>query len=157
MNAKTRASGNQGMDDSESRAALISIVVPVYCEAAAVPLFLEEIKIYLASMPICYEIIFAIDPSPDDTEEIISVACQEDKRIKALRFSRRIGQPLSTLAGLEWSSGDAVVVMDVDLQDPPNLLPELLEKWQSGYDVVLPQRRSRKGDTWIYRFITNVG
>jgi dolichol-phosphate mannosyltransferase len=135
----------------------LSIVVPVYDEAEAIPLFLEEIQTVLKTLPFDYEIIFAIDPSSDGTEEIVANACETDTRIKALIFSRRVGQPSATLAGLEWASGNAVIVMDVDLQDPPNILPSLLEKWQSGYDVVLPQRRQREGDTWLKRCIVRVG
>jgi dolichol-phosphate mannosyltransferase len=104
-----------------------------------------------------YEVIFALDPSPDRTEEVILEARAEDPRIKLLRFSRRFGQPMATLAGLQYSAGEAVVVMDVDLQDPPELLGEMVAKWRAGYDVVLPQRRQRTGEPWVKRLVAATG
>ncbi len=80
-----------------------------------------------------------------------------DARIKLLKFSRRFGQPMATLAGLEYSSGEAVVAMDVDLQDPPELLHEMIAKWREGVDVVLPQRRQRTGEPWIKKVIAASG
>jgi polyisoprenyl-phosphate glycosyltransferase len=80
-----------------------------------------------------------------------------DARIKLLRFSRRFGQPMATLAGLQYSSGDAVVVMDVDLQDPPELLHEMIAKWREGADVVLPQRRQRTGEPWVKKIVAATG
>ena len=77
--------------------------------------------------------------------------------MKLLRFSRRFGQPMATLAGLEYSRGDAAIVMDVDLQDPPELVHEMVAKWREGYDVVLPQRRQRTGEPWIKRLIAATG
>src|SRR5439155_16867834 len=73
------------------------------------------------------------------------------------RFSRRFGQPMATLAGLEASSGDAVVVIDCDLQDPPELIAELVARWREGYDVVYAQRRSREGETLVKRIVSYVG
>ena len=77
-----------------------------------------------------YEIIFALDPSPDRTEEVILAHRAEDAHVKLLKFSRRFGQPMATLAGLQYSSGDAVIVMDVDLQDPPELVQKMVAKWR---------------------------
>ena len=111
----------------------------------------------LESISADFEIIFALDPSPDRTEEVILRHRGEDARIKLIKFSRRFGQPMATLAGLQYSCGDAVIVMDVDLQDPPELVPELMAKWREGYEVVLAQRRSRDGETWIKRLITRFG
>jgi dolichol-phosphate mannosyltransferase len=102
-------------------------------------------------------VIFALDPSLDRTEEVILEARAEDPRIKLLRFSRRFGQPMATLAGLQYSAGEAVVVMDVDLQDPPELLGEMVAKWRAGYDVVLPQRRQRTGEPWVKRLVAATG
>jgi len=70
----------------------------------------------------------------------------QDQRVKLLRFSRRIGQPKATLGGLHYSSGQAVIVMDVDLQDPPELIPAMISRWQEGFDVVYAQRRNREGE-----------
>lgn len=136
---------------------LLSIVVPVYKEEKNVPEFLRRVQGILQPLTEDYEIIFALDPSPDRTEEVILEARGGDPRIKLLAFSRRFGQPMATLGGLQYSSGQAVVVMDVDLQDPPELLPAMVEKWREGFDVVLPQRRQRTGEPWIKRLIAGTG
>jgi polyisoprenyl-phosphate glycosyltransferase len=136
---------------------LLSIVVPVYCEEQNVPEFLIRIKSVLLSITDDYEIIFALDPSPDKTETIISEAIVLDSRIKLVKFSRRFGQPMATLGGLSFSKGDAVIVMDVDLQDPPELIPEMFKKWRDGYEVVLPQRRSRVGEPYLKRLVAKLG
>ncbi len=136
---------------------LLSLVVPVYREEKNVPEFLRRVRPILGAITDDYEVIFALDPSPDRTEEVILAARAEDPRIKLLRFSRRFGQPMATLAGLQYSCGEAVVVMDVDLQDPPELLGEMVTKWQEGYDVVLPQRRQRTGEPWVKRLVAATG
>ncbi|MBL9189286.1 MAG: glycosyltransferase family 2 protein [Opitutaceae bacterium] len=136
---------------------LLSIVVPVYKEEKNIPEFLRRIRPILAAITEDYEIIFSLDPSPDRTEDVILEHRATDSRIKLLKFSRRFGQPMATLAGLEYSSGDAVVAMDVDLQDPPELLHEMIAKWREGYDVVLPQRRHRTGEPWIKKVVAATG
>jgi dolichol-phosphate mannosyltransferase len=98
-----------------------------------------------------------MDPSPDRTEDVILELRGQDPRIKLLKFSRRFGQPMSSLAGLEYSRGDAVIVMDVDLQDPPELLTAMVAKWREGYDVVLAQRTRRTGEPWIKRLVAETG
>src|ERR1700722_6017781 len=122
---------------------LLSIVVPVYKEEKNVSEFLQRMRPILTGITEDYEIIFSLDPSPDRTEDVILEHRARDSRIKLLKFSRRFGQPMATLAGMEYSRGEAVIVMDVDLQDPPEIVNELVAKWREGYDVVLPQRRRR--------------
>jgi glycosyltransferase involved in cell wall biosynthesis len=136
---------------------LLSIVVPVYREEKNIPEFLRQIRPVLAPITEDYEIIFSLDPSPDRTEDVILAARAQDERIKLLKFSRRFGQPMATLAGLEYSRGDAVIVMDVDLQDPPALVQEMVAQWREGYDVVLPQRRQRTGEPWIKKLVAETG
>ncbi|HVS51487.1 MAG TPA: glycosyltransferase family 2 protein [Opitutaceae bacterium] len=136
---------------------LLSIVVPVYKEEANLPEFLRHVRAALAGVTDDYEIIFALDPSPDRSETVILEHRAADPRIKLLRFSRRFGQPMATLAGLRYSAGEAVVVMDVDLQDPPELLGAMIAKWREGYDVVLPQRRQRTGEPWVKRLVAATG
>ena len=104
-----------------------------------------------------FEIIFALDPSPDRTEETIAEFRRIDSRIKYLKLSRRFGQPMATLAGLQHSLGDVVIVMDVDLQDPPELIPEMVAKWREGYDVVMAQRKSRQGETIVKKIVAYLG
>jgi len=129
----------------------------VYREEKNVPEFLRRVRPILGAITEDYELIFALDPSPDRTEEVILAARAEDPRVKLLRFSRRFGQPMATLAGLQYSAGEAVVVMDVDLQDPPELLGEMVAKWREGFDVVLPQRRQRTGEPWVKRLVAATG
>lgn len=136
---------------------LLSIVVPVYREEKNVPEFLQRIRPIVGAVTEDYEIIFALDPSPDRTEEVILAERARDPRVKLLTFSRRFGQPMATLGGLRYASGEAVIVMDVDLQDPPELLPQMVEKWRAGFDVVLPQRQHRTGEPWIKRLVAKTG
>ncbi|HLB34836.1 MAG: glycosyl transferase [Verrucomicrobia bacterium RIFCSPHIGHO2_12_FULL_41_10] len=136
---------------------LLSIIVPVFKEEKNVPEFLHYVLPILEQQTQDFEIIFSLDPSPDQTEEVIIKHHQNDPRIKCIKFSRRIGQPMAILAGLQYSSGDAVIVMDVDMQDPPELIPSMVEKWKEGYDVVMAQRRTRHGETWIKLLIAKVG
>lgn len=136
-----------------ARMAILSIVVPVYEEERNIPTFVAQVTSVLERVTEDYEIIFTLDPSPDRSEEAILRARESNPRIKMLKFSRRFGQPMATLAGLRYSCGEAVIVMDVDLQDPPELIPELMAKWREGYDVVCAQRRSRAGETFAKRLV----
>ena len=136
---------------------LLSIVVPVFREEKNIPEFLRRIRPILGEITQDYEIIFSMDPSPDRTEEVVLEERLTDPRIKLLKFSRRFGQPMATLAGMEYSRGDAVIVMDVDLQDPPELIHDMVNKWKQGYDVVLPQRRARTGEPWIKKLVAGTG
>jgi dolichol-phosphate mannosyltransferase len=136
---------------------LLSIVVPVYKEEKNIPEFLRRLQPILASVTEDYEIIFSMDPSPDRTEAVILEHRRADERLKLLKFSRRFGQPMAILAGLHYSAGDAVVVMDVDMQDPPELVAEMVAKWREGFDVVLPQRRQRTGEPWLKKLVSHVG
>ena len=135
----------------------LSFVIPVFNESKNISIFLQRLRVALFKQAIAYEIIFCADPSTDQTEKTILKGSKKDKRIKLITFSRRVGQPMATLAGLQMSSGDAVIVMDVDMQDPPELIPLMIQKWQEGYDVVIPQRRSRKGEPWIKKVVAAVG
>jgi glycosyltransferase involved in cell wall biosynthesis len=136
---------------------VLSVVVPVYKEEGNISEFLRRLAPILQAITEEYEIIFALDPSPDRTEEVILEYRAQDSRIKLLKFSRRFGQPMATLAGLQYACGEAVVVIDVDLQDPPELIVDMVEKWRQGYDVVYAQRRNRKGETWIKKIVSELG
>ena len=128
---------------------LISIVVPVYNEEDAIPPFLEAIRHALAEVTDDYEIIFAADPCSDRTTEIVQAEHAGDSRVKLLVFSRRFGQHAATMGGMTYASGQAVVVIDCDLQDPPSLIPEMVRLWRAGFKVVIPQRRSRRGESFL--------
>lgn len=136
---------------------MISVVVPVYKEEKSLAPFVERTTRALSQISNQFEIIFCMDPSPDKTEEEILRLRKADPRIKYLKFSRRIGQPMSTLAGIHKATGDCVVAIDVDLQDPPELIIEMHKKWKEGFDVVYAQRVSRKGENFIYRCVAFLG
>jgi dolichol-phosphate mannosyltransferase len=132
----------------------LSLVVPVYNEEKSIPTYLETVREVLKGVTEDYEIIFAMDPSTDRTEEIVVAENARDPRVKLLSFSRRFGQPAAIWGGLRYSSGRAVIVMDVDLQDPPEVIPEMVRIWREGeFKVVIPQRRSRSGDNPIKRVV----
>jgi dolichol-phosphate mannosyltransferase len=136
---------------------LLSIVVPVYKEEGNLAEFMAHVVPVLEGITPDFEIIFAMDPSPDRTEELILKLRQKDVRVKLIKFSRRFGQPMATLAGMHYSSGAAVIVMDVDLQDPPELVAQMVAKWREGFDVVYAQRRNRKSETWVKRLVSWLG
>ena len=136
---------------------MVSVVVPVYKEEGNVEEFLRRVVPVLESVTRDFEVIFTLDPSPDQTEQIILKHRGQDNRVKLLVFSRRVGQPMATLAGLHYARGEAVIVMDVDLQDPPELIPQMVAKWREGYEVVIPQRTSRAGETLLKRLVVSLG
>jgi len=135
----------------------LSIVVPVYKEEKNIRPFLQRLECALFEHDITYEIIFCLDPSPDLTEIIILEEIKRNPSVKLLTFSRRFGQPAATMAGIYNASGNACVVIDVDLQDPPELIPTMYQKMKEGFDVVYAKRISRKGETLIKRFISYFG
>lgn len=135
----------------------ISVVVPAYAEERNVPLLYDRLTRTLDDKGVEWELIFAVDPSPDATEDVILSLRKEDPRVKMLRFSRRFGQPSATMAGLAAASGDAVVVIDCDLQDPPEVIGEMIDRWRDGNDVVYGQRRSRVGETLVKRMVAWLG
>ena len=135
----------------------ISIIVPVYKEAHNIKPFLERVECLLARLNLEYEIIFSLDPSPDDTQSVIQQEINRNSRIKLLLFSRRFGQPAATMAGIFYCHGHNCVVIDVDLQDPPELIAPMLQKLNEGYEVVYAKRKSRKGETVIKRCIAYLG
>ncbi len=140
-----------------SRVGMLSIVIPAYNEQDNVPSVYGRLCEVMGRTDVKWELIFSVDPCTDRTESLIVDLCSQDPRVKMLRFSRRFGQPMATIAGMEAASGAAVVVIDCDLQDPPELIPELLARWQEGYDVVYAQRRTRAGETIPKRVVAALG
>jgi dolichol-phosphate mannosyltransferase len=135
----------------------LSVVVPAYNEEANIDRLYARVSAVLDGLDLPWELIFSVDPSTDRTEELILALRERDPRVKLLRFSRRFGQPMATLAGLEAASGDAVIIIDCDLQDPPELIPDLVRQWREGYDVVYAQRRTREGETLAKRIVAALG
>ena len=135
----------------------ISVVVPVYNEQENIKDFLNRTKKVLEKIKLDHEILFILDPSTDKSQAILLDEAKNDKKIKLIILSRRFGQPAATIAGINFVSGDRCVIIDCDLQDPPELILDMNEKIDQGYEVVLARRRSRKGETLIKRLITKVG
>lgn len=129
----------------------VSLIIPAYNEEEAIPYFLERIAPLLDAEPYAFEMIFIDDGSKDRTLEILLEARRKDPRIRIIELARNFGKELAMTAGFHAASGDAVVPMDVDLQDPPELLSDFLRKWEEGYDVVLGVRRQRESDTMFKR------
>jgi len=136
---------------------IISLVVPVFKEEANIRPFLLRVEKVFELMEISYEIIFTLDPSPDRTEEIILEEINRNQNIKLMVFSRRFGQPAATMAGILSCTGDTCVVIDVDLQDQPELIEQMYLKLSEGYEVVYAKRRSRKGETLFKKLISHIG
>lgn len=130
---------------------LISLVVPVFNEESTIPLFLSEIKNNELLADYSLEIIFVNDGSTDNTEQIITTEAMKSSNIVAVNFSRNFGKESALLAGIFQSTGDAVIPIDVDLQDPIDVIPMMIERWQEGYDVVLAKRVDRSSDSFFKR------
>jgi len=127
----------------------ISLVVPVFNEEDAIPIFYRAVKEQLSAYPI--EIVFVNDGSSDKTEKIINSLAAVDSNVLAINFVRNFGKEPAILAGLKHATGDAVIPIDVDLQDPIELIPELIAKWKEGHRVVLAKRTDRSSDGRIKR------
>lgn len=135
----------------------ISIIIPAYNEEESLPILYERMKKLMEHMEKYeFEILFVNDGSKDKTIEIIKNLRREDKRICYVDFSRNFGKEKAMIAGLDYATGDCVIFMDADLQDPPELVPELVKYWEEGYDDVYAKRRSRKGETWLKKFTSSM-
>ncbi len=130
---------------------LLSLVIPVYNEEDALPPLLSALRSVLDAIGCEYEVIFIDDGSRDATRSLLLEAASRDTRIKMLGFSRNFGHQAAITAGLDFAAGDAVVVMDADLQDPPELLPMMITLYEQGNDVVSAQRVSREGESTFKR------
>ncbi|CAK9884785.1 MAG: Prophage bactoprenol glucosyl transferase [Candidatus Erwinia impunctatus] len=140
----------------------ISLVVPVFNEEDAIPLFYQTVKDKLSAYTL--EILFVNDGSRDGTEKMINALADKDPAVQPITFIRNFGKEAALLAGLEYATGDAVIPIDVDLQDPIEVIPALIEKWQEGWPVVLAKRSERildshfkrKTAAWFYRIHNSI-
>src|SRR5207248_383587 len=130
----------------------LSIVIPVFNEVEVLPALLTSLSRVMNAKPYSYEIIFIDDGSTDGTTDLLRHTANESSNVKVLFFSRNFGHQAAITAGLDFAQGDAVVVMDADLQDPPEILPRMVELFEEGYDVVSPKRLGREGETWFKRW-----
>jgi polyisoprenyl-phosphate glycosyltransferase len=142
---------------------LLSVVAPLYEEDALVEAFHARVCAALEGIP--FELILVDDGSRDRTPELLAALATRDKRVRVIQLSRNFGHQTALTAGLDPARGDAVVMLDADLQDPPELIPDMLEHWRRGTDVVYAVRRRREGETrfklttarWFYRLFSAVG
>lgn len=126
----------------------ISVIVPMYFEEAVVSECYKRLKEVLTNLnDYNYEIIFVDDGSRDQTLSILEKIAMVDKNIKVISLSRNFGHQAAVQAGLKLSSGDAVIIIDADLQDPPELIPQMISLWENGNDVIYAKRKSREGET----------
>ncbi|MGA9173634.1 MAG: glycosyltransferase family 2 protein [Thermoactinomyces sp.] len=124
-----------------------SIIIPVFNEEAVIHETYRRLTQVMESLDEPYELLFVNDGSQDRTAEIIEGFAKSDKCVKLLEFSRNFGHQIAITAGMDHARGDAIVIIDADLQDPPELIPQMIEKWKEGYEVVYAKRLKRKGET----------
>ena len=136
---------------------LITILVPAYNEQEVLPMLYERLtKLMEENNNYDFEVLFVNDGSKDETLNIIKNLRENDKRICYLNLSRNYGKETAMIAGLDYSKGDAVVIIDADLQDPPELIPEMIKCWEEGYDDVYAKRRSRRGESFLKKFTSKM-
>ena len=140
---------------------LLSVVIPMYYEEAVVRACYQELRRVMYKNQWEYEFIFVNDGSKDNTLQLLKELAQSDLHVKIIDFSRNFGHQVAVTAGVFHSQGDATVIIDADLQDPPYVIEQMVEKWKDGYDVVYAKRKKRKGETFFklltakcfYRFL----
>lgn len=128
---------------------LISIIVPMYFEEEVAQECYNCLKSVMLQNNINYEFIFVNDGSTDRTLEILKGISAEDSRAKIVNFARNFGHQIAVTAGIDIAKGNAIIIIDADLQDPPEVIPELIAKWEEGYEVVYAKRKQRNGETWF--------
>ena len=134
----------------------LSIVIPVFNEKAVLPLCHRRLREVLATLHIPYELVFVDDGSTDGSADYLAALACTTESVKLVRLSRNFGKEAAMTAGLDQTRGAAVIVLDADLQDPPELIPAMVAAWRAGVDVVSMRRRSRAGETWAKRASAHV-
>ena len=130
----------------------LSLIVPVYYEEEVLPVAYPRMKAAMERTGYAYEIIFINDGSRDGTMKALRKIAAEDKMVKVLSFSRNFGHQLAVTAGMDEASGDALIIIDADLQDPPELIPDMVKLWEQGADIVYGKRKKREGETFLKKF-----
>ncbi len=138
---------------NQNQSPIYSVVVPAFNEEAIINEAYKKLTKVMDSINEEYELVFINDGSKDNTVNLIKEICTNDKRVKLLDFSRNFGHQIAISAGIDYASGQAVVIIDADLQDPPEVIPEMIKKWKEGYEVVYGKRIKRKGET-IFKKVT---
>lgn len=141
----------------EENKKLVTILVPAYNEEAVLLMLYDRLKALMdANTAYNFEVLLVNDGSKDKTFSIMQELRSKDKRINYLNLSRNFGKETAMIAGLDYAKGDCVIIIDADLQDPPELIPEMLQYWEQGYDDVYAKRKSRKGETWLKKFTSKM-
>ena len=133
----------------------ISVVVPLYCEESNIEYLFRRLEAVLDKLALPYEIVCVDDGSHDNTLQGLRAQWERNPRIKVVALSRNFGKEVALSAGLDYARGQAVIPIDADLQDPPELIETLVAKWKEGYDVVYAKRRSRQGESWFKKWTAN--
>lgn len=133
-----------------------SVIVPCYNEEAVLLETHRRLSRVMQEMDGTYEILYVNDGSRDMTPQILESLCESDPHVKALMFARNAGHQMAVTAGLDYASGDAIVIIDADLQDPPEVIPEMAQLWKNGAQVVYGQRKKREGETFFKKFTASV-
>lgn len=139
-----------------NRKNLISIIIPVYNEEEMILPLYNRLKETLDEHDIVYELVFVNDGSDDQTNKLIEQLIENDNKVVLVNLSRNYGKEIAMTAGFDYAQGDAAITLDADLQDPPELIPSLIEKWEEGYDVVYATRISRHGESLLRRVTAKV-
>ena len=135
----------------------ISIIIPTYNEEESLPYLYERLEKIINSIEnYKFELLFVNDGSKDKSLEIIKSYREKDSRINYIDFSRNFGKEIAMIAGLDYATGDCVIFIDADLQDPPELILEFIKYWEQGYDDVYARRRSRKGESFLKKFTSKM-
>jgi len=131
----------------------VSLLIPAYNEEETIPLLYNELNKAVETISgYEFEIFFVNDGSSDNTLNILRNLQQIDSRVNYISFSRNFGKETAMAAGFDYVTGDAAVILDADLQDPPELIKEMIFHWEEGYDDVYAKRRSREGESWFKKF-----
>ena len=136
-------------ESSVNRVEILSVIVPAYNEQEVLPEFHRRVSAVLQSLSMDYEIVYVNDGSKDSTLDVLRELQRNDRHTAIVDLSRNFGKEIALTAGLDHARGDAVVVIDADLQDPPELIPDLISGWREGYDVVYATRSAREGETLL--------
>ncbi|HHW48630.1 MAG TPA: glycosyltransferase family 2 protein [Clostridiaceae bacterium] len=140
----------------KGRKCIYSVVVPLYNEELVINESYKRIKEVMDSTSEPYEIIFVNDGSRDRTSEMAKEICKKDKNVRLLSFSRNFGHQAAITAGMEYACGQAIIVIDADLQDPPEVILEMIKKWKEGFDVVYGQRSERQGESFFKKITAKI-
>lgn len=134
------------------RSVTFSIAVPVYNEVSSLPELYPRVRAVMESLGEPWELILVDDGSTDGSTEVIRSLSAEDRRVRPVIFARNFGHQIAITAGLDYSQGEVVIIMDADLQDPPEIITDLVAKWREGYEVVYAVREERVGESWFKKF-----